>query len=96
MLIHYTTLWNVFTGRAVHRSAAFLHLQQLQHPCNNERPIHSRSWMLLEVWSNVIHHQSWSTPIYLKKEVQIIRQVVSDMTSLEDNPLDMLFQSSVW
>ena len=40
--------------------------------------------MLLEVWSNVVHHQSRSTPIYLKKEVQTIGQVASDMTSLED------------
>jgi len=35
------------------------------------------------------------SPIYLEKEVQTVGQVASDMTSLEDNPLDMLFQSSV-
>jgi len=38
----------------------------------HERPIHSRSWVLLEVWSNVVHHQSRSTPIYLKKECRIL------------------------
>ena len=62
-----------------------VHLQRLQHPCSKERPIHSRSRILLEVWSNVFHHQSWSTPgpsIYLKKEVMTIGQVASDMTSL--------------
>ena len=59
-----------------------VHLKWLQHPCSNESPIHNRSWVLLEVWSNVVHHRSWSTPIYLKKEVQTIGQVASDMTSL--------------
>jgi len=58
-----------------------VHLQWLQHPCSNERPFPSRSWMLLEVWSNVVHHQSWSL-IYLRKELQTIGQVASVMTSL--------------
>jgi len=32
-----------------------------------KRPIHSRSWTLLEVWSNVVHRQSWSTPTWRRK-----------------------------
>ena len=64
-------LWYVFgqfvehspshTQRAVHLSEAFLHLHRLRHPfCSHKRPTRSTSWMLLEVWSNVVYivHQS--------------------------------------
>ena len=46
--------------------------------CSHERPIHSRSWMLLECSSSsvLIHPQ-------LEKESQVIGQVTPDMTTPE-------------
>ena len=53
---------------------------------SNKRPTHSRSWMLLQVWSHVVHivhHHFSSTPSYLEKEAQAVGQV-SD--SRHDHP----------
>jgi len=66
----------------------------LEEQCTEVQPALDASGSVVQCGSPsvLIHPHLY----YLKKKVQTIGQVASDMISLEDNPLDMLFQSSVW